>query len=243
MRLYGELAPWFHLLTHPADYAAEAAYYTRVIDEAGDGRMRTLLELGSGGGNNASHMKAHFDCTLTDLSREMLDLSASLNPECEHVQGDMRTLRLDRSFDAVFVHDAVMYMTSEDDLRAVVETSAVHVRPGGVVLIVPDTILETFSPGADHGGHDGSDGRSLRYLEWTHDLEPGGTTFEVDFAVMMREPGAQVRVVHDRHVYGVFPRETWLRLITETGLEAVGIEHVEHPHPGEFEAFAARHPA
>lgn len=31
MRLYGELAPWFHLLTAPADYAGEAARYERLI--------------------------------------------------------------------------------------------------------------------------------------------------------------------------------------------------------------------
>ncbi len=114
VRLYSDLAPWFHLLTHPSDYAEEAAYYTRVIDEASEGGARTLLELGSGGGNNASHLKARFECTLTDLSPGMLELSRALNPECEHVEGDMRTLRLDRTFDVVFVHDAVSYITTED---------------------------------------------------------------------------------------------------------------------------------
>ena len=48
----------------------------------------------------------------------MLDLSRTINPECEHVQGDMRTLRLGRVFDAIFVEDAVMYLTSVADLRA-----------------------------------------------------------------------------------------------------------------------------
>ena len=50
-----------------------------------------------------------FTCTLSDLSPQMLSLSRTLNPGCEHVLGDMRTLRLGRTFDAVFVHDAVMY--------------------------------------------------------------------------------------------------------------------------------------
>ena len=89
-----------------------------MIDVVSGGRARTLLELGSGGGNNASHPKASYACTLTDRSPEMLELSRSLTPECEHVHGDMRTLRLGRSFDAVFVHDALMYLTSEDDLAA-----------------------------------------------------------------------------------------------------------------------------
>ena len=35
--------------------------------------------------------------TLVDLSEEMLAVSRELNPECEHLQGDMRTLRLGRT--------------------------------------------------------------------------------------------------------------------------------------------------
>lgn len=243
VRLYNELAPWFHLLTHPSDYTDEAAYYASAINAASQGPVHTLLELGSGGGNNASHLKARFACTLTDLSAEMLALSRTINPECEHIQGDMRTLRLGRTFDAVFAHDAVMYMTSEDDLRAVVETAAVHVRPGGAVLLVPDTVSETLTPGTDHGGHDEPDGRSLRYLEWTHAPATGATTYEVDFAIMLREPGEQVRVVHERHVHGVFPRRTWRRLLADAGLVPVDIGHLRHPHPGELEPFAAIRPA
>jgi SAM-dependent methyltransferase len=158
VRIYSDLAPWFHLLTHPSDYAEEASFYAAVIEETSDGQAHTLLELGSGGGNNASHLKARFTCTLTDLSAEMLELSRTINSECEHVQGDMRTLRLGRTFDAVFVHDSVMYITTENDLHAVVETASAHVRPGGAVLLVPDVVRETFEPGP-YGGHDGGDGR------------------------------------------------------------------------------------
>ncbi len=68
MRLYAELADWFHLLTHPSDYEEEANHIVRVVDAAFVGEARTLLELGSGGGNNASHLKARFTCTLTDVS-------------------------------------------------------------------------------------------------------------------------------------------------------------------------------
>src|SRR3972149_3371103 len=95
----------------------EASYCMRVIEAAGEGSARTLLELGSGGGNNASHMKTRFECTLTDLSAEMLELSRTINPECEHVQGDMRTLRLSRTFNGEFIHDPVMDMTTQDDIR------------------------------------------------------------------------------------------------------------------------------
>ncbi|MGZ6340381.1 MAG: class I SAM-dependent methyltransferase [Candidatus Limnocylindrales bacterium] len=127
----------------------------------------TVLELGSGGGNTASHLKTRARLTLTHIAPAMLALSATLNPECEHLEGDLRTLRVGRTFDAVLLHDAVMYMTTAADLGAAIETAFVHLRPGGAAVIVPDFVAETFRPETEHGGHDGPDGGSLRYLEST----------------------------------------------------------------------------
>jgi SAM-dependent methyltransferase len=242
VRIYGDLAPWFHLLTAPEDYAVEAERYRELIVESVPDAV-TLLELGSGGGNNASHLKQHFTCTLADLSPQMLTLSHELNPECEHVLGDMRTLRLGRMFDAVFVHDAVMYLTTEDDLRSCMETAFAHTRPGGVALFVPDCTRETFEPGTDHGGHDGEDGRALRHLEWTHAPDaPGATSFATDHVVVLIESGAETRVVHDRHLYGLFPEHTWLHLLEGAGFTARIVPgdptNEEAPQP----AFLARRP-
>ncbi len=241
MRLYGDLAPWFHLLTRPDDYAEEAARYEALILSAVP-EARTLLELGSGGGNNALHLKRSFTCTLTDLAPQMLTVSRALNPECEHVLGDMRTLRLGRTFDAVFVHDAVMYMTTEADLRAAIETAHAHTRPGGAALLVPDYTLDAYpGDGFGTGGHDDeADGRRLRYLEWIHDPDSSDTVYDIDFAVLLHEPGRPARVVHDHHEFGVFPQDTWLRLLEQAGFQAVVDQGVgdETPQP----AFLARRP-
>src|SRR5918911_3103228 len=100
-RLYTDLADWFHLLTSPDEYGEEAAFYLGLLGEALGAPPSTLLELGSGGGNMAWHYKRVVaEVTLTDLSERMLALSARLNPDCQHVQGDMRTLRLGRLFEA-----------------------------------------------------------------------------------------------------------------------------------------------
>lgn len=218
-KLYAELASWFHLLTAPEDYAEEAEFYRRTLTDACERPPETLLELGSGGGNNASHLKAHFQMTLVDLSPDMLALSRTLNPECEHIAGDMRTLRLGRQFDAVFVHDAVMYMTTEADLRAAMATTFAHCRPGGAALFVPDYTGETFQPGTQCGGHDGADGRGLRYLEWTWDPDPDDTCYNVEFALLLREADGSVRVEQDRHVFGLFSRDDWLCLLREAGFQ------------------------
>jgi len=240
--LYGELAPWFHLLTAPADYAEEAEFYRRTIVEAADTPPRTLLELGSGGGNNASHYKRHFTSTLVDLSPQMLALSKGLNPDCEHLPGDMRTVRLGRVFDAVFVQDAVMYLTTEEDLRQAMTTAFVHLRPGGVALFAPDYVRETFVSQTEQGGHDG-DGRALRFLAWTWDPDPTDTTVISDFAYLLREEGKPTRCVYDRHSCGIFSRAVWLRLLAEVGFRASvqPFEHSEVP-AGSLEVFVAVKP-
>ena len=227
--LYNELSAWWPLLSPPAEYAEEAAFYQRTILDACARPCETLLELGSGGGSNASHMKARFSMVLVDRAPGMLAVSRALNPECEHVEGDMRTVRLNRQFDAVFIHDAICYMTTEADLRRAFDTAWLHCKPGGGVLFAPDYVRENFVAGTEEGGGDGDDGRALRYLEWMWDPDPNDTTYVVDYAYMLREPDGRVRVEHDRHEEGLFYREDWLRLIRDVGFEPtiVPFEHSE----------------
>ena len=238
MKLYSKLAPWFHLVTRPESYGDEAAHIIRLVEAARISPAETLLELGSGGGNMASHLRHRFSCSLTDLSPEMLEASRALNPECEHIQGDMRSLRLGRLFDVVLAQDAIGYMLTEEDLRAALATAAAHVRPGGMVILIPDDITETFAPGTRHGGHDGADGRSLRYLEWTHDLPPGESVCEVDFVFLMREPGRPTTLEQDRHRLGVFARARWDSLIKESGLRLAHINVVD-PYADQHVVFVA----
>ena len=226
-RLYHELADWWPTMSAPEDYAEEAAAYTRFLREASSGNVKTVLELGSGGGNNASHLKQHFALTLVEPSAGMLAVSKRLNPECEHHQGDMRTFRIDRTFDAVFVHDAICYMATLDDLRRAMETAFVHLRPGGVALFCPDATKETFEESTDHGGHDQGD-RAMRYLEWCWDPVRDDSTYIVDYVFALRD-GNDFRVIHDRHIEGLFSQTEWLEAMREVGFsgEARSFAHTE----------------
>lgn len=93
-----------------------------------------MLELGRRGGNNAFHIKQHCSMTLVDISGEMLQVSQTANPECEHVRGDMRTVRLGREFEAVIVHDAISLMATVEDLKSATDTCWSHCAPGGTAL-------------------------------------------------------------------------------------------------------------
>ncbi len=243
-KLYTDVAPWFHLLTSPADYAKEAAQALQLLTGAIGSPPKTILELGSGGGNNASHMKAHATLTLTDLSPEMLALSRLSTPSANIGFGDMRTMRLGRTFDAVFVHDAVSYLTTKEDLAAAIVTAYVHCRPGGAALFAPDAVTERFRAGTDTGGHDGEgdDHRALRYLEWTWDPDPDDTWYVTDYAYLLRSgPDQPPQVIADRHVLGLFPRTTWLELLTGAGFVAETRRSV-HDDETDAELFLAHRP-
>ncbi|MFN8600472.1 MAG: class I SAM-dependent methyltransferase [Candidatus Binatia bacterium] len=240
--IYGELADWWPLFSSPAHYLEEAYAYRALLLDASDTPPRTLLELGSGGGGNACHLKVDFALTLVDRAPGMLDVSRALNPECEHVLGDMRDVRLDRTFDAVFVHDAVSYMTSLDDLAAAVRTAWVHCRPGGVALFAPDALRETFRETTNCGGsEDGA--RALRYLQWIRDPDPADDTYVADWACLLVEGDGVPRVVQERHVFGLFAREDWLRVLREAGFDARSEPFVHSQvEPGRLEVFVCRRP-
>ncbi len=238
MKLYDELADWWPLMSAPAEYAEEAGIYADAIALHARREVHHVLEIGSGGGNNASHIKERFDMTLVDLAPGMLAVSERLNPELEHIQGDMRTVRLGRLFDAVLIHDAIAYMTTEDDLRAAIKTAAEHLEPGGIALFVPDETTENYVAEASHGGHDG-DGRSMRYFQWS--TEPVGTVAYTTFVYVFRA-GDDESIETERHSFGVFPRDTWLHLIAEAGLEPASLPYPHSEFDREHELFAGIKP-
>src|SRR5256885_863537 len=109
-RLYADLASWWPLISAPEEYTEEAATAATILNSAAID-VHEVLELGSGGGHNAIHLKQRFRLTLVDLSADMLEMSRRLNPECAHHQGDMRTLRLGRTLAAGFLAGAAPHLT------------------------------------------------------------------------------------------------------------------------------------
>ena len=194
-----------------------------------------VLELGVGGGNNLSHLTGEFDATAVDLSESMLANSIRLNRSVDHHVGDMRTVRLGRTFDAVLIHDAISYMLTEDDLRGTFATDRAHLGPAGVFVTAPDWYRETFpeAPSVSSEIKRRND-EELCFVEYLHDPDPSDTTVESIFLLMFKE-GEEVRVEEDRHTTGLFPVDTWLSLITEAGF---AVERRPYPvHADGHEAY------
>jgi SAM-dependent methyltransferase len=218
-RLYSDLAPWWPLISPVGEYEQDAAALAGAF-AAARLPVGSVLDLGSGGGHVAWHLKDRFGLTLADRSADMLAVSRTLNPECEHVQGDMRTIRLGLVFDAVLVHDAVDYITTEDELLAVAQTAFAHCRPGGVAVFAPDHTADTFRPGTGAGGGSDESGRQASFRERTRDPDPADEWIEVEYEFSLRTPEGRVQVVRESHRLGAFRYETWHRVLVAAGFAA-----------------------
>jgi SAM-dependent methyltransferase len=245
-RLYRDLASWWPLISPPQEYTEEAVYLSALLGSAGDpaAPVRTVLDLGSGGGHVALHLKHKFTLMLVDISQDMLDVSWRLNPECPHRQGDMRTMRLGQSFDAVLVHDAIDYITTASELQEVIGTALAHCRPGGIALFVPDHVSDTFSELTGGGGGDtDSAGRQGSFRERTWDPDPSDDWVQAEYEFTLRAADGTTEVVRETHRLGAFSTATWQRFLSEAGFELLPSSWPELPGRAPDNLFACRRPA
>ncbi len=215
-RLYGDLAWLWPIISPPEDYVAEGEHIARLIADDADGQARMLLDLGCGGGHFMATLKRHFDVTGVDVSPCMLELSRGLNPDCAHVEGDMREVRLGRTFDAVFIGDSVEYMLTEADLRAAFQTAWDHLRPGGALAVGLGTTAESFTQNRTTVSTHRADGVDISFVENDYDPDASDTQYESTFVYLVRRAGEQ-EIHTDHHLSGLFPRGTWYRLLNDVG--------------------------
>jgi trans-aconitate methyltransferase len=170
-----------------------------------------------GGGCLAHLLKRRFRLTVSDISPAMLEVSQKFNPDCPHVCGDFRSMRLGAEFVAVIAEDAISYATTVEELSSVMTTAYEHCLEGGVAVFIPEFTAETFVGDTYAGGANTRDA-GLRYMRWTYLLEPPDPGYESIFVYLTKQKDA-IEVLHERHRFGLFPRETWLSLMREVGFE------------------------
>ena len=227
-RLYGDLAWLWPTMSPPEEYAEEAVYWLRELRSRLPEGRRRVLELGTGGGHFLHQLVPEYEAVAVDPSEAMLAHARRLNPGVAHHAGDMRTVRLGETFDAVLIHDAISYMLTEDDLRAAFATARAHLEPGGLLIVAPDHYADTFtSPYVDDDTK--SDGETtLTYVEYSVQINPEDTTVETVYVYCIVRDG-ELKVEMDRHTTGLFPLATWERVLGESGF---GVERVDYPVSG-----------
>lgn len=137
MHTFGRYSDYYNLLYKDKDYAGEVTYLLGLIRRYRPA-ARQILDLGCGTGRHALLLAEQgMAVTGVDRSAEMLTIARrnATGTESSFVQGDIRTIRLERRFDAVVALFHVMsYQTSNDDLRSAIATVKTHLQPDGIFI-------------------------------------------------------------------------------------------------------------
>ncbi|MEE8605114.1 MAG: class I SAM-dependent methyltransferase [Candidatus Aminicenantaceae bacterium] len=217
-RLYHDLSWIWPIVSPPEDYVEETEFFSRIIKEKAKIDVRSLLHLGCGGGRNDFTFQKHFDVTGIDISEEMLKLAKELNPESEYIHGDMRSIRLGRTFDCVAALDSVNYMKNEEELIQLFQTAHEHLNPGGVFLSVVEESRERFKQNRTISSTHSRGNTQITFIENSYDPNPNDNHFEMTFIYLVRDKG-NLEIHADSHIWGLFKMDTWRRLLKETGLD------------------------
>ena len=226
MKLYSTLASYYSILNPSGIYDAEVWHYLSVIQERTDS-LRRILELGSGVGAMAESFPSNFDVTLVDISEKMLNESRLRNPQKEHVCCDIRHISMSHikeKVDAILLHDAVMYLTTEEDLYQTFVSTKNCLREGGVFFIVPDVYLEDFEEHFLAGGEDGfidSTPVSVRLTEWHWRSSEQINQVFVEFSMLVRHGEQAVQNIHETHTLGLFSREQYAHNLQKAGFSRI----------------------
>ena len=218
-RLYTDLAWVWPFVSPPEDYPEEVETFHARFRRHGVPDGAPVLHLGCGGGSIDWHLKRHYRVTGVDVSPAMLAHVRSLNPEVEYLEGDIRDVRLGRSFGAVLLHDAVAYMTTPADLRAAYATAAAHLAPGGVLVTLPEELRSRFGQHRVHGETHARGNCSVTTVQVDFDPDPADTSFETTFVFLIRQAGQPLQVEADTHVCGLYDLEEVLAALREVGFE------------------------
>lgn len=221
-RLYGELVDLWRYVSPPENYVEEVETFRARFRRHGVPDGGTVLHLGSGGGSIDWHLKRTHRVTGVDVSPDMIAHARGLNPEVDYREGDIRHVRLGMTFDAVLLHDAISYLTSVAELEQAYRTAAAHLRPGGVMVTLPEELPERLARSQPSVETVVDGARSVTLVTTTFDDDPSDHCFETVFLFLIREAG-DLRVEVDRHVNGVFPLEAFTGAMRAAGFDP----HVE----------------
>ena len=120
-------------------------------------------------------------------------------------------------------------MLTEDDLRAVFTTAFNHLKPGGVLLTLVEETPERFQQNQTNATTHTRGDTEITFIENYYDPDPSDTTYQSTFIYLIGNKG-ELKIETDRHLLGIFPLQTWHRLLNEVGFTVVSQTEQEIPH-------------
>jgi len=222
-KVYNNLA-WTEEIIAPADsYKEEAGFYVETLLKYLNNHTPTLLHFGCGAGGHDYHFKRYFSVTGVDISNGMLEIARKRNPEVNYLNGDMRTINLDRCYDVCVIPDSIMYMNTLEDLKATIENAISHLNPGGLLLVVTHTKEDFIENNFVYTGEKDN----IHITMFENNYIVSNSTYEATLVCLIRRD-EEISVHYEIHTLGLFPYHQWIDIFEEHRLkvEEINLDHL-----------------
>lgn len=140
-RFYNELASLYDFICTPENRKRDVAVLKKIIRRHLKSQGKELLDVACGTGLEDKYLNESFDVTGLDLNSAVLRIARRRNPKITYLQGDMRTFRLDQSFDVITCFDAMCYLQNYRELRQTLNNFHRHLKPGGLLIFYLDPVF------------------------------------------------------------------------------------------------------
>jgi ubiquinone/menaquinone biosynthesis C-methylase UbiE len=197
------------------DYAAESAQVHEIVQRSTRGTGRRLLDVARGTGGHVEHLTRWYAVEGVDQSPAMLEIARRRNPDVVFHQGDMTTLQLGETFDAVVcLFSSIGYVQTVEKLNQTLQAFARHTTPGGVVVIDGWVTPDRWKPLYLHALL--VDEPDLKIARLARNVQEGMRSIMNMHHLVVTADGATSFV--ERHEMGLFTPEQYCVAFEQAGL-------------------------
>lgn len=142
MNIFNAYSDYYDLLYSDKDYESEVVYIHQLLKKYNK-NAKSILNLGCGTGNHDFFLIEHgYQVTGVDYSGiNIAKANAKLSKltlkesQLSFIKGDIRNIRLNRTFDVVLALFHVMsYQITNEDVKAVFSTAKTHLNKNGILI-------------------------------------------------------------------------------------------------------------
>jgi len=204
----------YDALYQDKDYGVECDFLEQIFADRARSPIRTVLDLGCGTGGHALLLAERgYIVTGVDRSESMLlearQKATARGADCDFVQGDIRDLDLERTYDTVVATFAVVsYQATNEDLEDTFLTARQHLEPGGLFVFDcwygPAVLAQR--PTSQYKDVERGTERILRYASPVLDISRH--TVRVNYKVLRLEGDQILGEIDESHLMRfLFPQE------------------------------------